>query len=83
MDSKKQVYVKGVQVSTIPNIKYDTWFKLFGLVTSGLDVQDSKIGAVKSTTAGSSIRRIYRGCICMLLWFVAFRSIILMAPWPK
>ena len=80
---KKQVYVKGMAVSTVPKIKYDTWFKLFGLVTIGLDVQDSKVGAVKTSTAGSSVRGIYRGTVCALLWFIAIRSLILMAPWPR
>lgn len=82
MDSKKQVFVNGLPVNSIPNIKYDTWFKLFGLITNGLDVQDTKAGAVKTKSAGSRLRAVYRGVVCALLWFIALRSIILMAPWP-
>lgn len=76
-ESKKQVFVKGVAVDGIPQIRYDVYFKIFGLVSTGTDIQ-SKVGPVKEPESGSRVRRVYCQLVCTLLWFFAIRSFVLM-----
>lgn len=60
-----------------PNIRYDFYFKLFGLISTGLDFTQ-KIGPVKQDRTKAKIRRLYSQLVCALLWFFAIRSFVLM-----
>lgn len=74
-DSKKQVFVKGMAIDGLPNVRYDAYFRIFGLVSSGMDVQSKLAGKEKSGNRG---RRLYCQFVCALLWFFAIRSFVLM-----
>jgi len=76
-ESKKQVFVKGVAVDGIPKIRYDVYFRIFGLVSSELDIE-AKMGQSKQTEPPSRLRRLYCQLICTMLWFFAIRSFVLM-----
>lgn len=75
-DSKKQGFGKGVPLEGIPNIRYDVYFKIFGLISTGMDIQ-TRNGTVKQGK-GSRGQRIYCQMICTMLWFFALRSFVLM-----
>ncbi|KAI1301473.1 hypothetical protein HDE_02936 [Halotydeus destructor] len=60
-----------------PRIKYDFYFKLFGLISTGLHFEQ-KVGPIKQDRTSSKLRKLYCQLICALLWFFALRSFVLM-----
>ena len=65
-----------------PAIKYDLYFKIFGLISTGLDFSQ-KIGPIKQDRTSTKLRRLYCQFVCVLLWFFAIRSFVLMFIWDR
>ncbi|KAH9417127.1 gustatory receptor 64a [Dermatophagoides pteronyssinus] len=62
---------------TIPKLAYESYFKIFGLISSGLDF-GQRYGPVKQDKTSTNLKRFYCQFVCLLLWFFAIRSFVLM-----
>ncbi|RWS15082.1 Gustatory receptor-like protein [Dinothrombium tinctorium] len=63
-----------------PKVAYEFYFKLFGLVSAGMDSYQ-RAGPIKQDVSGQKLRRVYCQLISTLLWFFAIRSFVLMFIW--
>ncbi|XP_015795876.1 uncharacterized protein LOC107372206 [Tetranychus urticae] len=61
----------------IPKLSYETWFKIFGLLSSGLD-HERRFGPIKQDRTPVKIKRLYCQLITAMLWFFAVRGFVLM-----
>lgn len=75
-DQRKGVS-KEFMLENRPAIKYDRYFKIFGLISTGLDFQQ-KIGPIKQDRTSTKLRKLYCQFVCAMLWFFAIRSFVLM-----
>ena len=79
MDQKSypQVTARDILLENGPKISYDFYFKIIGLISTGLDFQQ-RYGPIKQDRTSASIRRLYCQLVCALLWFFTFRTFALM-----
>ncbi|RWS31825.1 Gustatory receptor-like protein [Leptotrombidium deliense] len=68
---------RDVSYDNAPKVAYESYFKLFGLISSGVNSWQ-KLGPIKQDLSGMKVRRVYCQLICALLWFFAIRSFVLM-----
>lgn len=80
-DSRKsfssQVNARELIYENGPRITYDFYFKIFGLVSTGLDFQQ-KYGPIKQDKTPVRMKRLYCQFVCSLLWFFTIRGFALM-----
>ena len=81
-DQKKGGFVlKGMTADSIPKIRYDTYFRVFGMISRNVDQYCKSGGAKLSGT--SRFNRMYCRLICVLLWFFVVRTFALMFIWSR
>lgn len=78
-----QVNNKDLIYETTPKITYDFYFKIFGLVSNGLDVTLHRDGPIKKDKTPGKIKRLYCQFVTALLWFFTIRGFVLMFIWDR
>lgn len=81
-DQKKSSFIpKGMAADSIPRIRYDTYFRVFGMIPRNVD-QYFKSSGAKISGAGR-FNRMYGRLICVMLWFFVVRTFALMFIWDR
>ena len=62
---------------TIPKLSYEFYFKVFGLISNGLNF-GQRYGPIKQDKTSTNLRKLYCRLICLMLWFFAIRGFVLM-----
>ncbi|XP_074602736.1 uncharacterized protein LOC141856349 [Brevipalpus obovatus] len=68
---------KEILYESAPKLPYEGFFKLFGLLSSGLD-QEPRFGPIKADRTTVKVRRFYCQIVTAMLWFFTVRGFILM-----
>lgn len=55
-----------------PDLPYVPYFKMIGLISTGVDVK-AIYGPIKSDKSGATVKRLYCQFVCALLWFFTIR----------
>ena len=81
-DPKKRSFDgKAMAADSIPKIRYDSYFRMFGMISRSVD-QYFKSGAGKMSGTGR-FNRMYCRLVCVMLWFFAIRTFVLMFIWDR
>lgn len=79
---KKSGFVpQGLSADSIPKIRYDTYFRVFGMIPRSVEQYFKSSGTKMSGT--SRFNRMYCRLIVVMLWFFVVRTFALMFVWSR
>lgn len=76
--SKERSYAESV-----PRLRYDKFFRLFGLLSSGTSQYFKPAADPPQKSGGSFLNRWYCRLVCLTLWFFVIRTFALLFIWDR